>query len=78
VTVTPITTDTERTVTPVTSNPKRTVTPVTTNSSKADTHVAADSAVMTQDPPYPQRLIETRMTSQPKSDFLRELQNLHI
>eukprot|EP00253_Pinus_taeda_P021442 PITA_21442 len=32
----------------------------------------------TEDPPYPERLVEPRMTSQVEFDFLRELQNLHV
>ena len=31
-----------------------------------------------QDPSYPQRLSKPRMTSQPESDFLKELQNLYV
>lgn len=63
---------------PVIANPRKTITPITTNSGKANTPVAVDSTIMTQDPPYPERLIEIRMTLQPESDFLRELQNLNI
>eukprot|EP00253_Pinus_taeda_P012397 PITA_12397 len=33
---------------------------------------------VTSDPPYPQRLVELGMNSQPESNFLRELQNLHV
>lgn len=51
--VTPVTTDIEQTVTFVTANLRRTVTPVTTNLGKADAPVAADSTVITQNPPYP-------------------------
>jgi len=62
-------------VMPLTAKPGRIVSPIITNLSKDGTSVAADSNVMTRDP---QILIETRMTSQPKSDFLRELKNLHV
>ena len=69
----PTTVDIEEVVTFVTSNPRRTVTSVTTTSSKADTPVTTNSTTVTHDPSYPQRLAEPRMTSQPESNFLREL-----
>lgn len=72
-TVTPIKTDIEWTITLVIANPRRIVTLVTTILSKPGTLVAADLDVITQDPSYPQRLIETGMTSQSESDFHREL-----
>lgn len=78
VTITPVTTNIEKTITSITTNPRRIVTPITTISSKVDTPVVADSIVMTQNTPYPQRLTETGMTLQPEFYFLRELKNMHI
>ncbi len=72
------TTDIEQFVTSVTIDPQRNVTTTTTNSCKVDTPVTTDSTVVMQDPLYPQRLVEPRMTSQAESNFLRELQNLHV
>jgi len=39
------------------------VTSVTDNSGRVDTPITIDSTTVTQDPPYPQRLDEPRMTS---------------
>lgn len=76
--VTSVTADTEKSVTFFTTNPRRIVTHVTTNLGEVDTPVVAESTVITQNPLYPQRLTKIGMTSLPESNFLRELQNLHI
>jgi len=65
-------------LTPVVANAERNFVLVIANSSKVDTYVTNDSNMITKDPPYPQILVEAGTTSQPESDFLRELKNVHI
>lgn len=76
--VAPITANTEEIVTSVTTNPRRTVTLVIANFRKVDTPITTDSTTITQSPMCPQRLTEPGMASHPKSNFLREFQNLHV
>jgi len=76
--IAPTIADIEEAVTSVTIDSQRTITSVTTNSGKADTPVTTNLTIVTKDPPYPQRLVEPRMTSQPETDFLKELQNLCV
>lgn len=55
------------------------VTPITGDSNKIDTPITINpTVIVTKDPPYPQRLVETGMIPQLEFDFLEELKKLHI
>ena len=68
----------EEVFTSIRADSQRTITFVTTNSGKANTSVTTYSTVVTQEPPYPQRLAEPRMASKSEYDFLKEFQNLYV
>ena len=78
VAVTHVTTDTTPTVTSIAASSGGSVVPTTANLSKPRAYVIADSVVRIHNPPYPQRLTETGLVSQPESEFLKELQNLYV
>lgn len=65
-------------VTPVVASSRGSSIYTTTNLSKVGASVTSDSVVNIQDPPYPQRLTKFGPASQPKSEFLKELQNFYV
>ena len=70
--------DSETTITPVAASAGKPVVSTTYNPSRDGALVIADSTFRAQDPPYPQRLIETRSASQTESEFLKELKKLYV